>query len=147
MPSMMRPLPPQFSQGPSPLRPLPRQTGHTDSPAPGVPGAASSPGLLPGSRLFPPPPFAPVFPLIARLPMHWFCEGNRSGRAGVRQTYSRSEIGPLAQQQHDIQGLRPDPRLGQGRMNLAAVMGLVVEGREQDVIAARLRLAQPMILR
>jgi hypothetical protein len=31
-------------------------------------------------------------------------------------------------------------------MNLAAVMDLVVEGREQDVIAARLRLARPMIL-
>src|SRR5215207_460616 len=55
MPSITLPVPPQVLHGALPSRPLPLQSGQTFSPVPGVPGAASSPGLTRAWPAWPPP--------------------------------------------------------------------------------------------
>jgi hypothetical protein len=45
MPSTIRPVPPHLGQAEPSMRPLPWHCGQISSPVPGVPGAASSPGL------------------------------------------------------------------------------------------------------
>ena len=48
-PTVTLPLPPQVLQGPLAICPLPPQSRHMFSAEPGVPGGASSPGLMPGA--------------------------------------------------------------------------------------------------